>query len=215
MTWCWKHHVRIMAPAQDRARPEKRHRIRRKISQFNDDDAPDPARVPRCRAWRCTSASRACRRRSSRRAAGRAGRRACRRSRPTRRGRRCRTTGCSARCRRSPWIRAITSGCCTGRGRFPSAAARQGRAAGARVRHVRQAARRAGADPATATTGPSASTASSSTRKNFVWISGNGGWPKPTGPGSGDDMILKFTRGREAGDADRQARPEHRATPTR
>ena len=29
--------------------------------------------------------------------------------------------------------------------------------------------------------------------KNFVWISGNGGWPKPTGPGSGDDMILKFT----------------------
>ena len=29
--------------------------------------------------------------------------------------------------------------------------------------------------------------------KNFVWISGNGGWPKPSGPGSGDDMILKFT----------------------
>lgn len=29
--------------------------------------------------------------------------------------------------------------------------------------------------------------------KDFVWISGNGGWPKPTGPGSGDDMILKFT----------------------
>ena len=29
--------------------------------------------------------------------------------------------------------------------------------------------------------------------KNFVWISGNGGWPKPAGPGSGDDMILKFT----------------------
>ena len=28
---------------------------------------------------------------------------------------------------------------------------------------------------------------------NFVWISGNAGWPKPTGPGSGDDMILKFT----------------------
>jgi hypothetical protein len=29
--------------------------------------------------------------------------------------------------------------------------------------------------------------------KNFVWISGNGGWPKPTAQGSGDDMILKFT----------------------
>jgi DNA-binding beta-propeller fold protein YncE len=29
--------------------------------------------------------------------------------------------------------------------------------------------------------------------KNFVWISGNGGWPKPTAAGSGDDMILKFT----------------------
>jgi DNA-binding beta-propeller fold protein YncE len=29
--------------------------------------------------------------------------------------------------------------------------------------------------------------------KGFVWISGNGGWPKPTGAGSGDDMILKFT----------------------
>ena len=29
--------------------------------------------------------------------------------------------------------------------------------------------------------------------KNYVWISGNGGWPKPTGAGSGDDMILKFT----------------------
>jgi DNA-binding beta-propeller fold protein YncE len=27
----------------------------------------------------------------------------------------------------------------------------------------------------------------------FVWISGNAGWPKPAGPGSGDDMILKFT----------------------
>ena len=29
--------------------------------------------------------------------------------------------------------------------------------------------------------------------KGFVWISGNGGWPKPTATGSGDDMILKFT----------------------
>jgi DNA-binding beta-propeller fold protein YncE len=28
---------------------------------------------------------------------------------------------------------------------------------------------------------------------DFVWISGNAGWPKPTGPGSGDDMILKFS----------------------
>jgi DNA-binding beta-propeller fold protein YncE len=29
--------------------------------------------------------------------------------------------------------------------------------------------------------------------KGFIWISGNGGWPKPTGAGSGDDMLLKFT----------------------
>jgi len=29
--------------------------------------------------------------------------------------------------------------------------------------------------------------------KDFVWISGNAGWPKPTAAGSGDDMILKFT----------------------
>jgi DNA-binding beta-propeller fold protein YncE len=29
--------------------------------------------------------------------------------------------------------------------------------------------------------------------RDFVWISGNGGWPKPTGAGSGDDMVLKFT----------------------
>ena len=29
--------------------------------------------------------------------------------------------------------------------------------------------------------------------KDFVWISGNGGWPRPTTPGTGDDMILKFT----------------------
>jgi hypothetical protein len=27
----------------------------------------------------------------------------------------------------------------------------------------------------------------------FVWISGNGGWPKPAPGGSTDDMILKFT----------------------
>jgi DNA-binding beta-propeller fold protein YncE len=30
--------------------------------------------------------------------------------------------------------------------------------------------------------------------KGFVWISGNGGWPKPTANGSGDDMILKFNK---------------------
>jgi hypothetical protein len=29
--------------------------------------------------------------------------------------------------------------------------------------------------------------------KGYVWISGNGGWPRPSAPGSGDDMILKFT----------------------
>ena len=29
--------------------------------------------------------------------------------------------------------------------------------------------------------------------KGSVWISGNGGWPKPSAAGSGDDMILKFT----------------------
>lgn len=49
--------------------------------------------------------------------------------------------------------------------------------------------------------------------KGFVWISGNGGWPRPSGPGSGDDMILKFTtagklvlqigrRGQSTGNAD-------------
>jgi DNA-binding beta-propeller fold protein YncE len=29
--------------------------------------------------------------------------------------------------------------------------------------------------------------------KGFVWISGNGGWPKPPADGNTDDMILKFT----------------------
>jgi DNA-binding beta-propeller fold protein YncE len=29
--------------------------------------------------------------------------------------------------------------------------------------------------------------------KGFIWISGNGGWPRPSAAGSGDDMILKFT----------------------
>ena len=49
--------------------------------------------------------------------------------------------------------------------------------------------------------------------KGFVWISGNGGWPKPSPGGSTDDMILKFTnagkfvmqigkRGQSKGDAD-------------
>jgi DNA-binding beta-propeller fold protein YncE len=49
--------------------------------------------------------------------------------------------------------------------------------------------------------------------KGFVWISGNGGWPKPAPGGSTDDMILKFTsagkfvlqigrRGQSGGDAD-------------
>ena len=49
--------------------------------------------------------------------------------------------------------------------------------------------------------------------KDFVWISGNGGWPRPSAPGSGDDMILKFTtsgklvlqighRGQSTGNAD-------------
>jgi DNA-binding beta-propeller fold protein YncE len=49
--------------------------------------------------------------------------------------------------------------------------------------------------------------------KGFVWISGNGGWPKPSAAGSGDDMILKFTaagklvlqigrRGQSTGNAD-------------
>jgi DNA-binding beta-propeller fold protein YncE len=30
--------------------------------------------------------------------------------------------------------------------------------------------------------------------KGFVWISGNGGWPKPAPDGSTDDMVLKFTQ---------------------
>jgi DNA-binding beta-propeller fold protein YncE len=49
--------------------------------------------------------------------------------------------------------------------------------------------------------------------KGFVWISGNGGWPKPSPGGSTDDMILKFTpagklvlqigrRGQSGGDVD-------------
>jgi hypothetical protein len=29
--------------------------------------------------------------------------------------------------------------------------------------------------------------------KGFVWIGGNGGWPKPAAEGNTDDMILKFT----------------------
>jgi DNA-binding beta-propeller fold protein YncE len=49
--------------------------------------------------------------------------------------------------------------------------------------------------------------------RGFVWISGNGGWPKPAPGGSTDDMILKFTntgkfvmqigkRGQSTGDGD-------------
>jgi hypothetical protein len=49
--------------------------------------------------------------------------------------------------------------------------------------------------------------------KGFVWVSGNGGWPKPTAEGNTDDMILKFTpagklvlqigrRGKSTGNAD-------------
>jgi DNA-binding beta-propeller fold protein YncE len=49
--------------------------------------------------------------------------------------------------------------------------------------------------------------------RGFIWISGNGGWPKPTSSGSGDDMILKYTpagkrvmqigaRGKSTGNAD-------------
>ena len=49
--------------------------------------------------------------------------------------------------------------------------------------------------------------------KGFVWISGNGGWPKPPAEGATDDMLLKFTpagkfvmqigrRGRSTGNAD-------------
>jgi DNA-binding beta-propeller fold protein YncE len=49
--------------------------------------------------------------------------------------------------------------------------------------------------------------------KGFVWISGNGGWPKPSAEGNTDDMILKFEpsgklamqigrRGRSTGNSD-------------
>jgi len=49
----------------------------------------------------------------------------------------------------------------------------------------------------------------------YVWISGNGGWPKPSPGGSTDDMVLKFTasgklvrqigrRGQSSGNADRE-----------
>jgi DNA-binding beta-propeller fold protein YncE len=30
--------------------------------------------------------------------------------------------------------------------------------------------------------------------RGFIWITGNGSWPKPNFPGGGDDMVLKFTR---------------------
>src|SRR4029079_9025101 len=50
--------------------------------------------------------------------------------------------------------------------------------------------------------------------KNFVWISGNGGWPKPTGPGSGDDMILKFTTAGELGMQNGNSGPRTRQTDT-
>jgi hypothetical protein len=49
--------------------------------------------------------------------------------------------------------------------------------------------------------------------KGFVWITGNGGWPKPAADGNTDDMVLKFTpagklvmqigrRGKSTGNAD-------------
>ncbi len=49
--------------------------------------------------------------------------------------------------------------------------------------------------------------------KGFIWIGGNGGWPKPAAEGRTDDMILKFTsagklvrqigaRGKSTGNAD-------------
>jgi hypothetical protein len=49
--------------------------------------------------------------------------------------------------------------------------------------------------------------------KGFVWISGNGGWPKPSAEGNTDDMILKFSgdgklvlqigrRGKSSGNSD-------------
>src|SRR5919109_2279109 len=31
--------------------------------------------------------------------------------------------------------------------------------------------------------------------KGFIWIGGNGGWPKPAAEGRTDDMIFKFTAG--------------------
>ena len=75
-------------------------------------------------------------------------------------------------------------------------AGRDGGAAGDGVRHRRAISSRRGAAPATATSGPSASTASTSTAKGFVWLSGNN---CPTNGIRGlkpvaDDQLLKFTQ---------------------
>ena len=115
-------------------------------------------------------------------------------------------TGCSAKCRRSPSTRAITSGCCTGRV-DSSREARERGAAGARVRHRRQAAEQLGRRRATASTGPSASTASPSTRR-----ASSGSAATAAGPSRRRRQHRRHDpevhEGRKVRDADRQARPE-------
>ena len=79
------------------------------------------------------------------------------------------------------------------RGRFPRRSA-QRRAAGARSSISRgKAAGELGRRRPRATTGPSASTASSWTRRTSSGSAGTAAGPSRPAPGSGDDMILKFT----------------------
>ena len=131
-----------------------------------------------------------------------------RRFRSIRRGRRIPTTGCSARSssiavdsRDHIWVlhrRAIDS-----RG-----STRQRGASSPRVRYGGQAACELGRYRPTATTGRSASTASSSTRRTSSGSAATAAGRGRRRSGSGDDMILKFTDGREAGAADRTSRTE-------
>ena len=91
-----------------------------------------------------------------------------------------------------PSIRATTSGCCIGRGRFPR---RNARNAAPPVLEFDTAGKLLASwgGPADGYDWPEREHGIFVDAKDFVWISGNGGWPRPTAPGSGDDMILKFT----------------------
>ena len=99
-----------------------------------------------------------------------------------------------------PWTTRTASGCCTARGRFPRSSAptprrrccssTRGQAAGELGR------RRPGFD------WPEREHGIFVDSKDFVWISGNGGWPKPTAPGQRRRHGPEVHDGRKAGDAD-------------